>query len=723
MTQAEETEYSITSILANLNKEQKEAVALTEGPLLVLAGAGTGKTRVLTSRIAFIISAGLAKPSEILAVTFTNKAAREMENRVQQYCNSAGLWLGTFHSIAAKILRSNAHCFDLSPYFTIIDVDDQIRLIKNILTSKNVDIKANPPKIIHAIISKWKDLGLPVYKLSESDISSPYHKVARDIYPEYQKQLLDSNSVDFGDLLLYNVELFQKFPHTLSHYQNSLKYILVDEYQDTNAVQYLWLRMLADRSKNICCVGDDDQSIYSWRGAEVTNILRFEKDFKQAKIIKLEQNYRSKDFILHAAGGVIKNNSMRHGKTLWTDLKSNDKVEIVSCWNDREEARFIITDIENLLSAKQYKAEEIAILVRTGAQTRTLEETLIANALPYQMIGGLKFYERMEIRDALAYIRATVNQEDNLALERIINTPKRAIGNSTLKQIKDYANEHSLCFMAAISSMLQNGILRSKVGVTLQELTNKFASWKEKFASKEPAKVVQDILDESGYIDMWKQEKSPESTARLDNIKEMIRAISEYSTIEEFLEHTSLVMDNDSLNEGHGGVKLMTLHAAKGLEFDVVFLPGWEEGIFPHQKALTEEGYKGLEEERRIAYVGITRARHRLTISHAENRRLYNEFVTSTPSRFIAEIPQEVCKRRFSSKNLNYLGTSHSFSMNLQNKKQEATPLPGMRAGTQVLHEKFGKGIIISKNGDNIEVAFAQHGIKTIKENFLKSAS
>jgi len=714
--------------LKDLNLQQIEAVNYLEGPLLVLAGAGTGKTKVLTSRVANLIHQKKAEPFNILAVTFTNKAAREMSDRINGMISSHGLNIGTFHSIAAKILRSHIRYLDtsLSSSFTIIDQDDQIRLIKSIAIDKNIDIKIYPPKLIAVIISRWKDLGLFPHKITDSDTKTPLQKCARLIYEEYQLKLQLSNVVDFGDLLLYNNQLFINSPELLKHYQNKFQYILIDEYQDTNAVQYVWARMLASLTKNICCVGDDDQSIYSWRGAEVGNILRFEKDFTNAKIIKLEQNYRSSSEILAAASSLIKNNKQRHGKMLWTSKTAGEKLKIISCWNDKEEARFVVSEIERMITQGNYRANQIAILVRAGFQTRAFEEVFISNALPYKIIGGLKFYERMEIRDLLAYIRISLNSEDNLAFERIINTPKRSIGDSTLKLIKDYANEHNLQIFDAIGEMLKEGQLKSKARDSLEKLVNQINSWQLRYKTDAPFEVTKSILEESGYLDTLKLEKTEESRGRIENLNEMLRAINEFGNIEEFIQHTSLVMENDSLSSFGGAINVMTLHAAKGLEFELVFLPGWEEGIFPHQKSISEEGEKGLEEERRIAYVGITRAKKELYISYAESRWMFNEVLNSLPSRFLAEIPDEVHEKISSSRKLNYMGSKHNFSF--QNNSRLQTPQTKlkfegdeMRPGVRVKHEKFGAGIITKRSEDNLEIVFeGGGGVRTIKKAFVQ---
>ncbi len=709
----------------DLNSPQAEAVQCTEGPLLILAGAGTGKTKVLTSRIAHIIEQNLAYPSNILAVTFTNKASKEMQERVNNITQANGLNIGTFHSIAARMLRSHINLIspDLSSSFTIINQDDQVKLIKNIQLQNNIDIKQYVPKMIHTIISRWKDQGIIPTKLNDTDFISPAHKIAKSVYTEYQRQMHASNAVDFGDLLLYCNQLLINNPDILEHYQNKFKYILIDEYQDTNAVQYIWARLLASRHKNICCVGDDDQSIYSWRGAEVKNILRFEKDFPDAKVIKLEQNYRSTPYILKAASSVIAHNKNRHNKQLWTNQEAGEKIKIISCWNDKEEARFISTETEKSISSGRYKARQIAILVRAGFQTRAFEEVFISNALPYQIIGGLRFYERMEVRDLLAYIRLSMNNNDNLALERIINVPKRSIGNVTLKKIKDFAGEKELSVFVALTEMLKDGIFTGRTKTSLQYFVNLIILAGKKYENESAFDVTKFILEESQYLANFKAEKTDESRARIENINEMLKAIDEFDNIIEFIEHSSLVMDNETLESDFGGtVKIMTLHAAKGLEFELVFLPGWEENVFPHQKVLFEEGEKGLEEERRIAYVGITRAKKELYITHAENRRVFAEILNSTPSRFLMEIPDELCEKYSSTNRLNYMGSRHNFSMQPNKVKTNIhIDSSGKTPGNRVYHQKFGSGIIVRKNGDSLEIAFEKIGLKTIKEDYVEN--
>lgn len=723
---------SFSNFEHELNEVQLNAVTQTSGPLLVLAGAGTGKTRVLTSRIAHIITSNLASPSEILAVTFTNKAAKEMQERIYKLCNGHyAMAVGTFHSIAAKILRQHAELVGITSHFNIADQDDQLKIIKAILQGLNIDIKETPPKLILSIISKWKDMGISHLEVSSSDMGTSAHNIARKVYELYQHKLTSSNLCDFGDLLLYNTIIFFKYPEILAKLQSQYKYILIDEYQDTNAVQYLWARMLADKHKNICCVGDDDQSIYSWRGAELENILRFEKDFPNATVIALEQNYRSTSHILKAASSLIKNNNHRHKKTLWTDLRAGDPIKIVSCYNDKEEARFISNNISNILLNNQIRANDIAILVRAGFQTRAFEEAFIASSIQYKIIGGLKFYERAEIKDILAYIRLILNNNDDVAFERIINTPKRAIGPSSLLQIKNYAAANSLPYLRACEEMLTQNIFKPKLQESILnfvKLINKFSA--EFAESRNHSEVTKSLVAETGYRDMLKIEKTEESRAKLDNLREFINAISEYSNIFEFMEHTSLIMDNDSKSDQTEQVNIMTIHASKGLEFDTVFIPGMEEGIFPHQKSITEEGAKGLEEERRIAYVGITRAKKNLFLLYSDSRRIFHEFVQSIPSRFLNEIPKECIVKTTATGFYykNYSNTAREVRENFYNKAQPPKlniaenyikEENGIRPGAKVIHKTFGSGIVLRKNSDNLEIVFANNTIKTIKESFV----
>jgi DNA helicase II / ATP-dependent DNA helicase PcrA len=712
----------MSDFIVDLNSPQKEAVLATEGPVLVLAGAGTGKTRVLTTRIANIIHLNLASYSEILAVTFTNKAAKEMQERIHALCPEIPyINAGTFHSIAAKILRQHADFAGLLPSYNIIDQDDQLKVIKTILDEQGLDKKEVPPKIIQYIISRWKDLGIWYDQISNSDIKSDMHKIAKGVYRTYQEKLTSSNLCDFGDLLLLNVRIFLQNPDILQRIQNKYKYVLIDEYQDTNPVQYLWARLLADKHKNICCVGDDDQSIYSWRGAEVENILRFGKDFPGAKIIALEQNYRSTPYILKAASSLIKNNTTRHTKELWTSKEEGEKISVISCFNEKEEAKFIANYIIN--SKDKIKPYEIAILVRAGFQTRNFEEAFINSGIQYRIIGGLRFYERMEIKDIVSYIRIIINPKDDVAFERIINVPKRSIGPSTLRLIKEYSVRNELSYFEATHKMLTENIFKNKVAGEISKFCDFIINKSTEITKPHlPADFVKSITEYSGYKDMLKQEKTEESRARLDNLNELIRATGEYESIQGFLEHVSLVMDKESRSDASSEVNLMTVHASKGLEFDLVFMPGMEEGLFPNQKTLTEEGAKGLEEERRIAYVAMTRAKKTLIMLHAESRRIYNEFVSSLPSRFLKELPEESLYKTSSTKFFNMISVKN-IHKKFSPEKLDIDHEDKMRPGCRVEHSKFGKGIVLKKSLDNLEVFFDNNGIKTIKESFLKPIS
>jgi DNA helicase-2/ATP-dependent DNA helicase PcrA len=630
---------TIQKYLESLNEAQIRAVENLEGPQLVLAGAGTGKTKVLTSRIAHIILSGKAYPSQILSVTFTNKAAKEMLHRVSGLVNSEGIWLGTFHSIAAKILRKHAELVGLSSNYNIVDGEEQIKLVKSILISLHIDDKKYPPKLISGHIQRWKDLCLTIDKIAINDIVNDVMSVAYKVYQQYQPRLLVIGSVDFADLLLYNIELFTKHTDILNYYHNKFKYILVDEYQDTNISQYIWLKMLAQKNKNICCVGDEDQSIYGWRGAEIGNILRFEQDFPNAKITKLEQNYRSSNHILSVATRVISHNKMRLGKELWTDISGGSKVKLVSCEDDRGESRFVAQEILTLKRNEDIKLSDVAILVRAGFQTRAFEECFMSYGINYRVIGGLKFYDRMEVKDVIAYIRVAIRFDDDLALERIINVPKRAIGDATVKELKQYGELQKLSLFRSIEKLAANNGLKTRVRSNLTKLIEQFHRWHDLFETHHHIKVIEMILQESGYFEMWKMDKSPEAETRIENIREILRALGEFNNITEFLHHVTLVTDIDQKDSGNL-VSIMTLHAAKGLEFDNIFLPGWEEGIFPHQRSLSELGTAALEEERRLAYVGITRAKKNLYISHVDYRRIYNQIQTQRPSRFIEELPE-----------------------------------------------------------------------------------
>lgn len=711
-------------LLSSLNPEQKAAVEATQGPLLVLAGAGTGKTRVLTTRIAHILLNKLAWPGEILAVTFTNKAAREMSERVTQLTGaSQALWMGTFHSIGARIIRRHAEVLGLTSSFTIIDTDDQLRLIKALLAEQQIDEKALPPKLFLAIIQSWKDQGLTPEKVSGSSDREQGGGHALNVYTLYQQRLKQLNAVDFGDLILHMLTLFTARQDILQEYARRFKYILVDEYQDTNVAQYLWLRLLASYHKNICCVGDDDQSIYSWRGAEVGNILRFERDYPDATIVRLECNYRSTPHILAAASAVIACNKQRLGKTLWTPATEGEKVRLKSVWDEGEEARFIGEEVE-ALQYQGVRLSDMAILVRAGFQTRAFEERFLNLGVPYRVVGGLRFYERAEIRDAIAYLRLLTVPQDDLAFERIINTPKRGIGQATMQSLHSTARALNTSLFHATEHLLKAGELKGKLALALNAFTGNLNRWSLQRGALPLSELADLVLDESGYRQMWMQEKSAEAAGRLENLRELSRAMGEFESLEAFLEHVSLV--TEATNEGIATdmISLMTLHAAKGLEFDVVFLPGWEEGVFPHQRALDENGSKGLEEERRLAYVGITRARRKLTISHAANRRIYNQWQSSAPSRFISELPADHIER--------LPGGVYGMSRSATSWQDEVASILGDAApkpesaiaeGRRVFHIKFGYGRVVSVSGSHVEVEFEKAGTKKVMADYLESAN
>jgi DNA helicase II / ATP-dependent DNA helicase PcrA len=627
--------------LAGLNPEQREAVEATEGPVLVLAGAGTGKTRVLTTRIAHIIATGKAFPSQILSVTFTNKAAREMKERITLLAGpvAEGMpWLGTFHSISAKILRRHSELIGLRPDFTILDTDDQIRLMKQVIKAADIDEKRWPGRMLASFIDGWKNRGLGPADVPPGEASVFGNGKGGQLYAAYQERLKTLNACDFGDLLLHCLTLWRTHADVLTTYQERFRYILVDEYQDTNVAQYLWLRLLAQGRKNIACVGDDDQSIYGWRGAEVDNILRFDHDFPGAKTIRLERNYRSTGHILAAASHLITRNEGRLGKTLRTEDEPGEKVKITGAWDSQEEARLIGDEIEALQNRK-HKLNEIAILVRTSAQMREIEDRFVALGLPYRVIGGPRFYERAEIRDALAYLRCVVSETDDLAFERIINTPKRGLGDATLQQLHAHGRAANLSLMQAARAMLETEELKPKVRATLREVTLSFARWAKAASTMGQGELAELVLEESGYTDMWQKDRTAEAAGRLENLKEFVRSLEEFPDLISFLEHVALVMDISASGETDDRVSIMTLHGAKGLEFDTVFLPGWEEGLFPSQRALDESGRAGLEEERRLAHVGITRARRSARLYFASNRRIHGMWQSSLPSRFIDELP------------------------------------------------------------------------------------
>jgi DNA helicase II / ATP-dependent DNA helicase PcrA len=729
----------MTDYLARLNPEQRDAVQTLDGPLLVLAGAGTGKTRVLTSRFAHILLTGRASPGQVLAVTFTNRAAREMRERVSAILGRPveGLWLGTFHALCARMLRRHAGLVGLSGNFTILDTDDQLRLLKQIMEVERLDTKRWAPPALMAVIQRWKDRGLTPARITAAEDTDFAAGRARALYGAYQERLRTLNATDFGDLLLHMTEILRSHNDVLAQYHRMFRYVLVDEYQDTNLVQYLWLRLLAQGHRNICCVGDDDQSIYSWRGAEVENILRFEKDFEGAKIIRLEANYRSTAPILAAASGLISHNEGRLGKTLRpgrTDAQIGEAVTVVGLWDSDEEARMVGERIEAMRRDGD-PLREMAILMRAGFQTRAFEERLILIGVPYRVIGGLRFYERQEIRDAVAYMRATLQPADDLAFERIVNVPRRGVGEAALRAMHETARAEGLPLTAAAQQLIDNGALRGKVKDGVSELLRGFVRWREMADHDGHVVAAAAMLDESGYTEMWKQDKSPEAPGRLDNLKELVRALSEFETLAGFLDHVSLVMENDEDAAGDR-VSLMTLHAAKGLEFDTVFLPGWEEGVFPNQRALDEGGVKSLEEERRLAYVGLTRARRRAIVSHAANRRVYANWQTSIPSRFIDELPSEHVTREGSAAlardariaaATNFpsqfplvarrVRTVEAWEQPARPARSEAIPV-----GARVFHQKFGYGTVRGAENDRLDIAFDKAGEKRVLDRFVERA-
>jgi len=733
--------------LNTLNESQREAVETTDGPVLVLAGAGTGKTRVLTTRLAHILLQGRANPGELLAVTFTNKAAREMQERVADMLGTPveGWWVGTFHALAARILRRHAEAVGLKPNFTILDADDQVRLLKQILAARDIDPKRFPPRTFSAVIQRWKDRSLMADKVPQSEAAEALDGTAIDVYVEYQNELKRQNAADFGDLLMLCVHLFQTQPETLKYYQRRFRYVLVDEYQDTNVAQYLWLRLLALGYQNICCVGDDDQSIYSWRGAEVGNILRFEQDFPGAKVVRLERNYRSTPHILGAASGLIANNEGRLGKTLWTDLDEGEKVRVHGVWDSGDEARWVGEEIE-ARHRKGDRLSSMAILVRTSAQTREFEERMITLGIPYQVIGGLRFYERQEIRDAVAYLRVIAQPDDDMGFQRIVNLPKRGLGQATLQTVHMHARARGISLTAAIRELITTDELKPKPRKTFTDLMTNFERWRSESQTLSPAELMDRVLDESGYTEMWKHDKSIDAPGRIENLKELVVGLSEFDSLTNFLEHVSLVMDNED-NKTTDKVTMMTLHGAKGLEFDTIFLPGWEEGLFPHQRALDETGTQGLEEERRLAYVGITRARKRANVTFAANRRIYGQWQSSLPSRFVDELPAEHIEREgelgLSRGGLDegntLFGSGHGGGAGsgfgagwtrAQNRKSEdelvfapvRTTSDGLSIGQRIFHQKFGYGKIKSLDGDKLDIQFEKAGLKKVMASFVEKA-
>ncbi len=663
--------------LKNLNEAQKEAVLYLDGPLLIVAGAGSGKTKVLTSRIANIIKEKKAFPNQILAVTFTNKAAKEMQNRVSKILGSAAVglsWLGTFHSICAKLLRKHASAANLNSNFTIIDTDDQIRLIKNICKAENVDIKQLSPRFILAIIDRWKNKGFYPGEviINTKDI---YEKTILPLYKIYQQKLTDLNSCDFGDLILHAVKILEFNPDIREIYTKNFKYILVDEYQDTNLIQSKWLNLLSEKNKNICCVGDDDQSIYSWRGAEIKNFLEFDQVYENTKVIRLEQNYRSSQNILSVASNLISNNQNRVGKTLITTMEEGDLVQLNCFKNGKDEAIGVSDEIEKKIK-KKFSFNNIAILVRAIFQTREFEERFLKIGMPYRILGGTKFYERAEIKDCIAYLRLIHQEKDDLAFERIVNNPKRSIGDSTLKNIHEFAKENNLNLERASIKMLEQNLIKPKAKIGLSLFINSLIKWRNDLTVKKSnhIKLLQIVLDESGYSSMLKNKKDLDNENRLENIKELLSAMKEFDNLESFLEHVSLATSVDQEWDGEK-INMMTMHAAKGLEFDVVFLPGWEEGLFPHQKSIEEKGQNGLEEERRLAYVGITRAKKKAIISFSMNRFYQGDWIESMASRFIEELPEKhLEKNSFFDEDIN---NDDDFEFNQDFEIEEGTRSPG----------------------------------------------
>ena len=639
--------------LKNLNDAQKQAVSSLEGPLLIVAGAGSGKTKVLTSRIAHIIKTKKAFPNQILAVTFTNKAAKEMHNRVSRILGSSAVglsWLGTFHSICAKLLRKHAPAVNLKSNFTIIDADDQIRLIKNICKAENIDVKQLAPRYIIAIIDKWKNKGLYPYEV-KIKTKNIYEKNILPVYKIYQQKLIDLNACDFGDLILHSVKILEKEKDIREIYSKNFKFILVDEYQDTNYIQSRWLNLLAEKNKNICCVGDDDQSIYSWRGAEIKNFLDFDKIYQNTKIIRLEQNYRSTENILTVASSLISNNQNRVGKTLKSTMEEGELIKLNCFKNGKDEAIGVSDEIEKI--KKKFSLNNIAILVRAIFQTREFEERFLKIGLPYRILGGIKFYERAEIKDCVAYLRLIYQDKDDLAFERIVNNPKRSIGESTIKIIHEFSKTNNLSLENSARKMIGENLIKPKAKMGLNIFLDLISKWRNDLKIKRlnHVKLLQIVLDESGYSSMLKNKKDLENENRLENIKELLSAMKEFDNLESFLDHVSLATSIDQNWEGEK-INMMTMHGAKGLEFDVVFLPGWEEGLFPHQKSIEEKGHNGLEEERRLAYVGITRAKKNAIISFSMNRFYQGDWIDSMASRFIEELPEDnLEKNSFSDEN------------------------------------------------------------------------
>ncbi|MDP2123594.1 MAG: UvrD-helicase domain-containing protein [Parvibaculum sp.] len=744
--------------LEGLNDEQREAVEALEGPVLVLAGAGTGKTRVLTTRLAHLLATRKAWPSQILAVTFTNKAAREMQHRIGALIGGAveGMqWLGTFHALGAKMLRRHAELAGLRSDFTILDADDQTRLMKQIIVAEGIDEKRWPARQLASLIDGWKNRGLTPDKLPAGEAHAFANGKGGELYAAYQARLKVLNAADFGDLLLEVLRIFQEHPEVLAEWQDRFKYMLVDEYQDTNVAQYLWLRLLAQKHKNICCVGDDDQSIYGWRGAEVDNILRFEKDFPGAKVIRLERNYRSTANILGAASGLIAANEQRLGKTLWTEANDNegDKIKVASYWDGEEEARAIAEEAEQL-QRQEHLLREMAILVRASFQMREFEDRFINLGIPYRVVGGPRFYERAEIRDANAYLRLIAQGDDDLAFERIVNKPRRGLGDVALQTIHRLARAEGISLLRASRMLVTSEELKPAARRALAGFVEMVERWRALVPGMPHTELAEIVLDESGYTEMWQNDKSADAPGKLENLKELIRSMEHHETLAGYLEHISLVMEIEQ-NDTADKINLMTLHAAKGLEFDTVFLPGWEEGLFPHQRSLDENGLAGLEEERRLAYVGITRAKKRAYISFAANRRIHALWQSSLPSRFIDELPQahvEVTESAMAGASYQNYGQSrfaqdfardsNYTSPGWRRAKENAEAASRVRppayethadlvatsdpaaasynTGERVFHQKFGYGEVLSIDGNKLTVDFDKAGRKKVIDSFLE---
>ena len=762
-----------TPYMEGLNPAQRAAVEQLDGPVLMLAGAGTGKTKALTTRIAHLLNTGTARPNEILSVTFTNKAAREMKNRVGNLIGQVeGMpWMGTFHSICVKILRRHAELAGLKSNFTILDTDDHLRLMKQLIAATQIDDKRWPARQLAGVIDGWKNRAWKPEQVPASEAGAFDHK-GIELYRQYQHRLRELNAADFGDLLLHVVTIFQTHSEVLVQYQRFFRYILVDEYQDTNVAQYLWLRLLAQGHQNICCVGDDDQSIYGWRGAEVGNILRFEKDFPGAHVVRLEQNYRSTPHILGAASGIIDGNKGRLGKTLWTEKPEGEKIRLIGHWDGEEEARWIGEEVEAAQRGTRGQdpndLESMAILVRASHQMRAFEDRFLTIGLPYRVIGGPRFYERMEIRDAMAYFRLAISTDDDLAFERVVNTPKRGLGDKAQQKIQMAARGNGVSLVEGARILLDTNGLGGKGAVELARLIDGIDRWNAQIRVEAATHVelAEIILDESGYTEHWQNDKTPEAPGRLENLKELVKALEVFENLQGFLEHVSLIMDNEKQSDG-AKISIMTLHAAKGLEFPIVFLPGWEDGLFPSQRSMDESGLKGLEEERRLAYVGITRAEEVCTISFAANRRVYGQWQSALPSRFIDELPAEhvdvltppglygggygaagmaanaspVTQSMVGSDIFERASKADVYNSPGWKRLQERSAQRGMRQlsqskhmtidltavstfslGDRVFHQKFGYGEVLSIEGDKLDIEFDKAGSKKVVAQYIQSA-